>query len=341
MSRGSKVLILILAGLLSGTLAGCGGAGGSSTGVAATGAATPSATAKDTSSMQSTVAGGTATTHHAAAPPRRPASPRPAAYPQLLAPALGSRPIPFVPAVLWQGEPAAWVARSGTVALLSFNQRLVELHLHSGTQDAGSSGWRFGPAVSDSERGTLIAAFNGGFRFSTGSGGFLSYGRIAAPLSDGVGSIVTYTDGYTDIGAWHAGMPVPGRAIASVRQNLALLIDHGVAAANVDCITCWGATLGGVSDPARSALGVTADGRLIWAAGEHLTPADLASALLAARVVRAVELDINPEWVAGYLYGHRGGHGPLAPVPVAPGQQGIPGEFLAPWIRDFFTIVAR
>jgi hypothetical protein len=58
-------------------------------------------------------------------------------------------------------------------------------------------------------------------------------------------------------------------------------------------------------------------------------------------VVRAAELDINPERVAGYLYGHRGGHGPLAPVPALASQRRIPGQFLAPWSRDFFTIVAR
>jgi len=40
------------------------------------------------------------------------------------------------------------------------------------------------------------------------------------------------------------------------------------------------------------------------------------------------------------VYGHRGGAGPLATVPVAPGQQGIPGQFLQPWSRDFFTIIA-
>jgi hypothetical protein len=56
-------------------------------------------------------------------------------------------------------------------------------------------------------------------------------------------------------------------------------------------------------------------------------------------VVRAVELDINPEWVAGYLYRHHGGA--LKPVPALAAQQGIPGQFLAPWSRDFFTIVAR
>jgi len=93
--------------------------------------------------------------------------------------------------------------------------------------------------------------------------------------------------------------------------------------------------------PARSALGITADGRLVWVGGEHLTVAALTDALLAARVVRAVELDINPEWVAGYLYGHRSGRGPLAPVPVVAGQPGVPGQFLTPYSRDFFTVVAR
>lgn len=187
----------------------------------------------------------------------------------------------------------------------------------------------------------MVAAFNGGFKFSTGAGGFASYGRLPARLRDGLGSIVTYTNGRTDIGAWRSGVPAAGTPVASVRQNLALLINRGRPAASLGCISCWGATLGGVSAPARSALGVTADGRLVWAGGEHLTPSALAAALFGAGVVRAVELDINPEWVAGYLYGHRGGLGPLAPVPVVPGQHGVPGFFLAPYSRDFFTVEAR
>ena len=191
------------------------------------------------------------------------------------------------------------------------------------------------------ERRLLVAAFNGGFKFDTNSGGFESYGRVGAPLSDGLGSIVTYSDGTTDIGAWHDGVPAHGKRVASVRQNLHLLIDGGRPAADTGCLLCWGATLGGVTAPARSALGITADGRLVWAGGEHLTVADLVDVLLRAHVVRAVELDINPEWVAGYLYGHRGGVGPLAPVPIAPGQPGVPGQFLAPYSRDFFTVVAR
>jgi hypothetical protein len=75
--------------------------------------------------------------------------------------------------------------------------------------------------------------------------------------------------------------------------------------------------------------------------GEQLTVAQLAQALTSAHVVRAVELDINPEWVAAYLYRHTGKHGPVAAEQVMPGQQGIPGQFLTPWSRDFFTIVER
>jgi hypothetical protein len=240
------------------------------------------------------------------------------------------------------GQTAVWVDRSASgVAMLSFNQRLVELHLHSGTTDAGPTGWRFGPAVVGAERRRLVAAFNGGFRLNLGVGGFESYGRVASPVRPGLGSVVTYANGTTDVGAWRQGVPAAGRKVVSVRQNLTLLIDHGASASSTGCLTCWGATLNGVVDPARAALGVRADGRLVWVGGEQLTVAQLAQALTSAHVVRAVELDINPEWVAAYLYRHTGKHGPVAAEQVMPGQQGIPGQFLTPWSRDFFTIVER
>jgi hypothetical protein len=242
----------------------------------------------------------------------------------------------------WRGRTAAWLARGQSgVALLSFDQQLVGLNLHSGTIDAGGSGWRRGPAASSAERTRLVAAFNGAFRLSTQAGGFMSYGRVGAPLRDGLASIVTYADGRTDIGTWHDEVPAAGSPVRSVRQNLTPLIDHGRPASSLGCRTCWGATLGGVPDPARSALGITASGRLVWAGGEHLTVAQLADALLQARVVRAAELDINPQWVAGYVYRHHGRSASVAPLPVVPGQVGVSGEFLAPYSRDFFTVVTR
>ena len=134
-----------------------------------------------------------------------------------------------------------------------------------------------------------------------------------------------------------------GRAlkVASVLENLHLLVDRGVVAPSVESWiqACWGDTLGGGPEVARSALGITGDGQLVWAGGEQLSPATIARALVAAGAVHAVELDINPEWVAGYLYMHHRG-GPTG-APVVPGQFGIPGRFLTPYGRDFFTILAN
>lgn len=280
-----------------------------------------------------------ATSRSAAAVVRR-RRPRPR-FPRLLPAATATGDTPFVPVVRWGSRTVAWLARRGGLALLALDQRSVVLHLHSGTIDAGSAGWRWGPTIASSERRTVVAAFNGGFRFSTGAGGFASHGHVAVPLSAGLGSIVTYADGRTDIGAWKQGVPQAGRRVVSVRQNLRLLIDGGRPAPSIGCLECWGATLGGVAAPARSALGITASGRLIWVGGEGLTVGQLAGALTGAGVVRAVELDINPEWVAGYLYRHRAGHGVPAPVQVVPGQPGVPGQFLSPYQRDFFVAVVR
>jgi hypothetical protein len=323
--RGVAVVVLV-----SALSSGCGGAGGT-TPAGRTAVAAASGAASGTVALSRPGAA-------------RDQKPRPLVpgHPRVLAAALGPVGDASVPVVVWRGRPVAWLARTASgVTLLTLDQKRLELRLHSGTTDAGATGWRFGASVRAAERGRLVAAFNGGFRLSVGAGGFMSYGRVAVGLRDGLGSIVTYADATTDVGAWHQEVPAPGRTAVSVRQNLPLLIDHGRAASNVGCRSCWGATLGGVDDPARSALGVTAAGQLVWAGGEHLTVSQLASALVAVGVVRGVELDINPEWVAGYLFGHPTGRGRLSVVPIVPGQNGIPGQFLAPWSRDFFTVVAR
>jgi hypothetical protein len=254
---------------------------------------------------------------------------------------------PGTPGPMWKpvasvgGQPAAWIAQRSGVTLLRFDQRLVHLDLHAGSGEPRGHGWKYGGRIGPSEIHRVLAAFNGGFKLGYGSVGFMAYGRVGVPLAVGLGSIVTYRDGTTGIGAWRQGVPARGLAVASVLQNLHLLVDRGVAASTVSsCIVvCWGKTLGGKPETARTALGITGDGHLVWAAGESLTPAAIAHALVDAGVVRAVELDLNPGWVAGYLYVHHSG-GPTA-VPVVLGQEGIPNRLLAPYTRDFFAIIAN
>lgn len=314
---------LLLPALLSLALGGC-GAG------AAIGARTTRAAPSSASAPASTVAATTAVTTPPPPPPP----------PALLVTPMRQARASWRTVARVKGRPAAWEAQRNGVTLLRFDQELVRLDLHAGEAEPSGT-WRYGDQLAPSELHHVIAAFNGGFKFTTGDAGWMVAGRVAEPLQTGRGSIVTYRDGTTAIGAWHEGLPAGGRPVYSVLQNLSLLVDRGQPAANAEgCIqTCWGATVGNVDVTARSGLGIREDGQLVWTAGEHLTPLQLADALRGAGVQRAVQLDINPDWVAAYLYRHGGG-GPSWSQ-VLPEQLGIAGHFLAPYSRDFFAIVAR
>jgi len=164
---------------------------------------------------------------------------------------------------------------------------------------------------------------------------------VGWPLRLGAASVVIYRDGFADIGRWGQTVPAAGRPVAAVRQNLGLLIDGGRIPLSVDtCIkVCWGDPLHEQPIVARSGLGITPSGDLVWAAGHDLSVRALAQALAGKGVIRALELDINPRRVAGYVYEHSRHN--LVPIPVVPGQTGIPGQFLPAYFRDFFTVTTR
>ncbi len=61
--------------------------------------------------------------------------------------------------------------------------------------------------------------------------------------------------------------------------------------------TRWGFTLGNAVYVWRSGLGITANGALVYVGGPGLNITDLANLLVRAGAVRAMELDINTDWV--------------------------------------------
>ena len=64
----------------------------------------------------------------------------------------------------------------------------------------------------------------------------------------------------------------------------------------------WGATLGAVRYTARSGIGIDAAGDLLYSGGPGLDAQSLAHVLIQAGAVRAMELDINPQWVSFSYY---------------------------------------
>lgn len=250
-------------------------------------------------------------------------------------------PLPsgWKPLVTVRGRPSVAIRSISTDAaamtLIRLDAPSTRLVLHPGYQDPGGTGWPTHSAVRPDERPVLLAAFNGGFKLDAGAGGMMIGTRRAGRLGDGLASVVTYTDGTSEIGTWQRDVPAAGREVANVRQNLHLLVDGGHVAGNIDSVHTWGATIGGAFAVARSALGIDSGHNLMWVGSMSASPRALADALVAAGAVRALELDINPTWVCAFAFSSGQQSALLS------GQQRPIGTYIQPWKRDFFTVDSR
>ena len=230
-------------------------------------------------------------------------------------------------------------AADGSVVTLAEFAGAVSFRLHAGSGDPGYpalSVLHAGPVIGPDEHRRLVAVFNGGFKLSAGAGGYEQEGHVITRLLAGMTSLVIDRSGAAAIGVWGHGLPRPGEAVYSVRQNLTPLVNHGRVTAAAADWGRWGATLGGGEFVARSALGQDAAGQLIYAGSMSASPAGLAAALVRAGAVKAMELDINPEWVQLDVARHPG-HALTAAIP---GQQRPADQYLAGWARDFITVLA-
>jgi hypothetical protein len=187
------------------------------------------------------------------------------------------------------------------------------------------------------QRWRLFATFNSGFIYRDGDNGSSIGGVQYEPLKDGLATMLAYRDGRVDIRAWTGG-PVAGRQIAFARQSLPLIVDHGRLNPNLNDSSQWGYTLGNAVRVWRTGAGIDRHGNLIYAAADYQTVTTLAQILQRAGAVRAMQLDINPEWPTLITYTHHGG---LVPTKVVPNYQQPATRYLVPDDRDFFAVYRR
>src|SRR5207302_2088745 len=131
-------------------------------------------------------------------------------------------------------------------------------------------------------------------------------GHTNEPLKDGLGTLIAYGDGSVDIKRWTGG-PNAGPGVAFARQSLPLIIDNGKLNPALNDSSQWGFTLGNAVRVWRTGVGIDRRGNLIYAAADYQTVISLAEILKRAGAVRAMELDINPEWPTLITYRHRHG----------------------------------
>jgi hypothetical protein len=267
----------------------------------------------------------------------------------LVGPALRGEGV-FRPVATVHGQPAEQVAylrpdRTHTSYLAGvawLSGRLIRLVQHPGYLDPGKrSYWTQPDHLPASERSGLIATFNSGFRLRDSRGGYYADGHTVGSLTPGAASLVVYRDGHADIGAWGSQVH-RGANVVSVRQNLQLLIDGGHVAQHLSqhVLTHWGGTVNAAYYVWRSGVGVTASGDLVYVAGDALSVHSLAALLKDAGAVRAMELDINPEWVSYMWYSPSAGTG--SPVPHKLASFVRPAHrYYSASSRDFFAVYGR
>jgi len=234
------------------------------------------------------------------------------------------RPDPQYPSVV---AGVAWIRARSTIA-----------HLVGGTREPGGHSWPGGAQVAQGDIPKLVATFNSGWKMSDTRGGFYLAGRSAGQLRAGQASLVIDDTGAATVGQWARDVSMNPHVVA-VRQNLALIVDHGrpVAGLTANSGQRWGSYENQHQYTWRSGFGVDAAGDLIYVAGANLTLPTLALALADAGVVRAMELDIHSALVS-FASWTPSVPGHVVPTKLLPGMERPAGRYLSADQRDFFYL---
>jgi Phosphodiester glycosidase len=222
-------------------------------------------------------------------------------------------------------------------------QSALKFTLNPGYQQPGGS-WPTPDKLVQGQSTGLVATWNGGFKLTPNDdalGGFYAAGRTAIPLVDGQASEVFDRDGSIKIGQWGRDETM-GPDVTGVRQNLSLLVDGGriMVAAGAGSGAKWGVTVSNAFFVARSGVGMTADGDIVYVGGSELSVLTLAQLLKAAGAVYGMELDINKAWVSFMNYSP--GSDPSSPTPVKAWdfEQAADRYYLSS-DRDFVSVYVR
>jgi hypothetical protein len=246
----------------------------------------------------------------------------------------GSRP----PVLITQFRPEPFEYPQVVVGVAWIDHTRTSVQLNPGMQEPAVPMANRGPEeVPAALRSRLVATFNSGFKLADSGGGFVWHGHTYAPLANGLATIVGYTNGTVNVIKWEGGPDAPPK-VAWARQNLPLIVNNGRPNPNLNDGPQWGATLGGADLVWRSAVGVDRHGNLIYASGPDQGLDTIATTMIHAGAVRAMELDINTYWTSFISYRYPGAGDPAN---LLNSMDRSPTRYLSPDDRDFFAVYVR
>ena len=185
----------------------------------------------------------------------------------------------------------------------------------------------------------IMANINGAFRLEDTQGGYFYDNITVQPLEKKRASAVIYRDGHMTIGRWGRDLQLTPEMLV-VRQNLDLIVDHGQSQVNNPSYSAsWGATTDKGNLAWRAGLGQRRDGSLVFVIGQALSAQSLADTLVASGAQRAMVLDMNQYWSAGFFFTHNRAGDPICHR-LDPDIGGPCDRFLHSYKRDSFQFLA-
>lgn len=231
------------------------------------------------------------------------------------------------------------------VAIVAIDLSRVTMELVAGTTDPDGSevpAERRPGVVPAAEIDSLIAVTNGGFMKRHGGYGIgVGQDVLLAPRPEGCTFAKLRSGGYRI--ASSAQLTPDPTTLAWFRQTPPCLVENGVpsdALPNEYKAKRWGGAEDGRKDIRRSAIGIGADPAVLYfAIGEWVTAEWLTTALVAAGVKDAAELDINYSYTRFIVYQHAPSGELTATSPLLSELKAPRREYWKePSDRDFFYI---
>jgi hypothetical protein len=249
---------------------------------------------------------------------------------------VGGRPGAFATTI----RPDA-IHTSSVIGIVWFDPHAISFRQFPGTMVPGNP-WDRPASVPANLQAHLLAAFSGGFRINSSHGGILLGGRQLKAMRSGAATFAIDSNGVPTVGAWGTDVSTAYR-LDSARQNLDLIVQAGAPnpALATDPNKLWGFT-----GPAnrefvwRSGAGVLANGALVWAGGPGLSVSSLADVFVRLGAVRAMQLDINQEWMQFNSYS-TGADGQVHGRRLLYGMRGPDDRWLTTDTRDFVAAFTR
>ena len=228
-----------------------------------------------------------------------------------------------------------WCYGSVVATMATFDPTRVHTAMFNGTEMPGGTGWKNGSKIRGSALRSLIASFNGGFRFEHQPGGYVTEGKTVRKMRKGYATLAISADGTSTVGVWGDTINDDG-SWASLRQNLPPLVHNGKSVyANYPKVD-WGQDYGNKVYNFRSAICLRTDGLLMFVAVGKVNIGMLADTLVVLGCQTGMELDINGEWPYFAVYNDFGKAARWGEV--IDNRMGDPNRHLNGSTKEFFAL---